>query len=176
MKKHILVIGGSYLYDSIAIIRESRRQLFSPGAFAFTVGPALPEFGDTLGPDAEGVLGVVSWMRSGRLPMAYDFSFRFKELTGRNAGVHAACGYAAGQVLEAAVRLANSLDRDAVRQQLREMRFTSLLGHYRVDESGRQLAKTSYVLQWQNGSRLLVLPENLREGRIVYPFKPWQER
>ncbi len=171
-----LVIGGSYYNDSIEIIREAKRQLFSPSAFAFTVGPALPEFGDALGPDAEGVMGVVSWMRSGSLPMAYDFSFRYKELTGRNAGVHAAYGYAAGQVLEAAVRLANSLDKDAVRQQLREMRFDSLLGHYRVDESGRQLAKETYVMQWQNGSRLLVLPKSLREGKIIYPFKPWSER
>jgi len=171
-----LVIGGSYLNDSIEIIREAKRQLFSPSAFAFTVGPALPEFGDALGADAEGVMGVVSWMRSGSLPMAYDFSFRYKELTGRNAGVHAAYGYAAGQVLEAAVRLANSLDRDAVRQQLREMLFASLLGPYRVDENGRQFGKETYVMQWQHGSRLLVLPKSLREGQIIYPFRPWSER
>lgn len=171
-----LVIGGSYLYDSIGIVQEAKRQQFSPRAFAFTVGPALPEFGDTLGPDANGILGVVSWMRSGSVPMAYDFSYRYKEINGRNAGVHAAYGYAAGQVLEAAVRLAGALDKDAVRQQLREMKFASMLGHYRVDEDGRQLAKETLVMQWQNGSRLLVLPKKLRESQIAYPFKPWSER
>ena len=92
-----LVIGATYLNDSIAIVREAKRQQFSPQAFAFTVGPALPEFGDALGADAEGIIGVVPWMRSGRVPMAYDFSFRFKEQFGRNAGVHAAQGYGAGQ-------------------------------------------------------------------------------
>ncbi|UCC55492.1 MAG: amino acid ABC transporter substrate-binding protein [Gammaproteobacteria bacterium] len=171
-----LVIGGTYLNDSIAFVQEAKRQQFSPKAFAFTVGPALIEFGDRLGPDAEGILGVVSWMRGGSVPMAYDFSFRYKRKYGRNAGVHAAYGYAAGQVLEAGVRLAGSLDRDAIRQQLREMRFRSILGNYKVDETGKQLAKSTYVMQWQDGYRLLVLPKAIRDAEVIYPLKPWSER
>ncbi|MGB5299189.1 MAG: amino acid ABC transporter substrate-binding protein, partial [Thiogranum sp.] len=81
-----LVIGATYLNDSIALVREAKRQQLSPKAFAFTVGPALTEFGEALGDDADGIIGVVSWMRGGRVPMAYDFSFRFKEQFGRNAG------------------------------------------------------------------------------------------
>jgi branched-chain amino acid transport system substrate-binding protein len=171
-----LVIGATYLNDSIAFVREAKRQQLSPKAFAFTVGPALPEFGNALGDDADGIIGVVSWMRSGRVPMAYDFSFRFKEKFGRNAGVHAAYGYGAGQVLEAGVRLAGSLDKDAIRQQLSDMVFRSLLGNYRVDEAGMQKAKTIFLMQWQNGYRLLVSPPELRDAEIIYPFKPWSER
>jgi branched-chain amino acid transport system substrate-binding protein len=171
-----LVIGATYLDDSIALVREAKRQQLSPKAMAFTVGPALPEFGDALGDDADGVIGVVSWMRSGRVPMAYDFSFRFKEQFGRNAGVHAAYGYGAGQVLEAGVRLAGSLDKDAIRQQLHGMVFRSLLGNYRVDETGMQKGKTIFLMQWQNGYRLLVSPKELRDAEIIYPFKPWSER
>jgi branched-chain amino acid transport system substrate-binding protein len=171
-----LVIGATYLNDSIALVREAKRQQLSPQAFAFTVGPALPEFGNALGDDADGIIGVVSWMRSGRVPMAYDFSFRFKEKFGRNAGVHAAYGYGAGQVLEAGVRLAGSLDKDAIRQQLSDMVFRSLLGNYRVDETGRQKGKTIFLMQWQNGYRLLVSPPELRDAEIIYPFKAWSER
>jgi branched-chain amino acid transport system substrate-binding protein len=115
-------------------------------------------------------------MRSGAIPMAYDFSFRYKERTGRNAAQFAAYGYAAGQVLEAAVRLAGSLSKDDVRQQLGDMRFRSLLGLYDADETGRQVGKSTFVLQWQNGRRLLVLPRELRDSPIQYPFKPWSER
>jgi branched-chain amino acid transport system substrate-binding protein len=171
-----LVIGATYLNDSIALVREAKRQRLSPKAIAFTVGPALPEFGNALGEDANGIIGVVSWMRSGRVPMAYDFSFRFKEQFGRNAGVHAAQGYGACQVLEAGVRLAGSLDKDAVREQLSSMVFRSLLGNYRVDESGLQKAKTIFLMQWQNGYRLLVSPKELRDAEIIYPFQPWSER
>ena len=171
-----LVVGGTYLEDSIAIVRAAKQVRLSPKAFVFTVGPSLKEFGNALGSDADGVLGVVSWIRSAHLPMARDFSYRYKQKHGHNPGAHVAYGYGGGQVLEAAVRLAGTLDKDAVRQQLGEMKFRSLLGHYDVDATGKQVGKSIFVLQWQNGRRLLVLPKPLRESPIEYPFKPWSER
>ena len=121
-------------------------------------------------------MGVVSWLRSARKPGAQDFSFRYKEKYGYDASQYAVYGYGAGQVLEAAVRLARSLDKDAVRKQLSEMIFRSLLGRYRVDETGKQVAKSIYVMQWLDGRRRLVLPKDLREYPIQFPFKPWSER
>ncbi len=171
-----VVIGATYLKGSVAFMRAAKRYRLSPKAFVFTVGPALVEFGEALGPDAEGVMGVVSWIRSVRKPQAQDFSFRYMTLYGRNASQYAAYGYGAGQVLEAAVRLAGSLDKDAVRTQLSEMIFRSLLGRYRVDETGKQVAKSIYVMQWLDGQRRLVVPKDLRERPIQYPFKPWSER
>ena len=171
-----LVLGGTYLRDSIAIMRAAKQQQLSPQAFVFTVGPALPEFGAALGADAEGVMGVVAWIRGIRKPQAQDFSFRFKQKYGHNASQYAAYGYGAGQIIEAAVRLAASLDKDAVRTQLRDMIFMSLLGRYRVDDTGRQVAKDAYVMQWLDGERRLVLPKDLRVRPIEFPFKPWSER
>jgi branched-chain amino acid transport system substrate-binding protein len=165
-----VVIGGTYLEDSIALVRAAKRARLTPQVFVFTVGPALVQFGDRLGSDANGIMGAVAWMRSGKLPLAYDFSFRYKERYGRNAAVHAAYGYGGGEVLEAAVRLAGSLDKDAVRQQLRELVFISLFGRYRVDEAGKQLGKVAYLMQWQNGRRLLVLPENIADAPPQFPF------
>ena len=171
-----LLVGGTYLDDSIAIVRAAKQVQLSPKAIVLTVGPSLKEFGNALGSDADGVLGVVSWIRSAHLPMARDFAYRYKQKHGHNPGAHVAYGYGGGQVLEAAVRLAGKLDKDAVRQQLLDMKFRSLLGHYDVDETGKQMGKSIYVLQWQNGYRLLVLPKLMRESPIEYPFKPWSER
>jgi len=171
-----LLVGGTYLDDSIAIVRAAKQVQLSPKAIVLTVGPSLKEFGNALGPDANGVMGVVSWIRSAHLPMARDFSYRYKQKHGHNPGAHVAYGYGGGQVLEAAVRLAGKLDKDAVREQLLKMKFRSLLGHYDVDETGKQMGKSIYVLQWQNGYRLLVLPKLMRESPIQYPFKPWSER
>lgn len=171
-----LVIGGTYLDDSIALVREAKRQNLSPQAFAFTVGPALKDFVTTLGDDADGIMGVVAWMRSAAKPMAMDFSYRYKTQYGDNASVQAALGYGAAQVLEAAVRLAGSLDREAIRQQLGAMKFQSLVGRYQVDATGQQTAKSTYVMQIQNGSRKLVLPKELQDTRAQFPFQPWSSR
>ncbi|MGB5589968.1 MAG: amino acid ABC transporter substrate-binding protein [Gammaproteobacteria bacterium] len=166
-----VLIGGTYLDDSISLMQSLDRLGITPSLIAMTVGPAQKAFGDALGANAENVMGVVAWMRSGFLPMAYDFSYRYKAKYGSNAAAPAAYGYAGGQVLEAAVRLAGSLDHDAVREQLRTMTFRSILGPYRVDEAGRQLAKKTYVMQWQTGFRLLVLPEDLRDSPVVFPYR-----
>jgi branched-chain amino acid transport system substrate-binding protein len=171
-----IIIGGTYKKGAYGLLRHVKAAEISPKILAFTVAPALWEFGQTLGADAEGVMGPVVWIRSDRIPMAHDFSFRYKERYGNNAGHHAAYGYAAGQVLEAALRLAGSLDKSKVRRQLSDMTFLSLLGRYKVDETGKQIGNKTHVIQWQDGRRRLVLPERLAEKPLRYPFTPWSER
>ena len=171
-----VVIVASYLLDSVAFIRQAQSAGFEPAMLAFSGGPSLMEFGDSLGPDADGAISTVQWMRSQRMPGSFDFSFRFKQKYDMNASYNAAGGYAAGQILEAAVRLAGSLDRDKVREQLYALKFRSIIGHFRVDEMGKQVGKPNYVLQWQEGRRRLIYPENLAETGLLYPLPSWEGR
>jgi len=165
-----IILGISYLEDSIALVRALKKANVKPRMLGFTVGPVLREFGDQLGADAEGVVGVVQWLRSVPLPGAQDFAYRYRQRYGQNPGVHAAIGYSAGQVLEAAIRLAGTTDHDAVREQLRTMYFRSLLGKYNTDETGRQVGKRNYVLQWQDNHRRLVSPSDIAERELIYPM------
>jgi branched-chain amino acid transport system substrate-binding protein len=165
-----VILGISYLNDSVALVRALKQANVKPKLLAFTVGPALKEFGDALGEDAEGVAGIVQWLRSIPLPGAQDFAYRYRKRYGENPGVHAVIGYSAGQVIETAVRLAGTTDKDAVREQLRTMYFRSLLGKYNVDETGRQEGKRNVMLQWQDNRRRLVAPANLAERKPIYPL------
>ncbi|MGB5199067.1 MAG: amino acid ABC transporter substrate-binding protein [Sedimenticolaceae bacterium] len=164
-----VVIGAVYYNGALGIMQESRQQGLSADLFALSVGPAAGAFGDALGPAVEGVAGPVPWMRSDRRPFSFDFSHRYRQRFGSDAGYHATFGYAAGQILEAAVRLAGSLDRDQVRAQLGEMRFRSLLGNYQVDETGKQIGHRTGVLQWQDRTRRLVWPPEVAETTLSFP-------
>jgi branched-chain amino acid transport system substrate-binding protein len=165
-----LIFGVSYVDDSIAIVRDLKKAGVKPKMLGFTIGPGLIEFGEQLGPDAEGVVGVVQWLRSSREPGAQDFAYRYNQRYGHNPGVYAVIGYSAGEILEAAVRLAGTTDHDAVREQLRTMYFRALIGSYRVDDTGRQIDRRNFVLQWQDGKRRLVAPENLADTELIYPL------
>ena len=165
-----VVIGISYLEDSIKIVRALKRANVKPKMLAFTVGPALHEFGEALGDDADGVVSVVQWLRSVPEPGAQDFAYRYRQTYGHNPGVHAVIGYSAGQVLEAAVRLAGTTNHNAVREQLRTMYFRSLMGKYKVSETGRQEGKRNYVLQWQDNDRRLIAPDQVAERKLIYPM------
>lgn len=165
-----LVFGVSYLGDSVALVRAIKSAGVKPRMLGFTIGPGLREFGDELGADAEGVVGVVQWLRSSREPGAQDFAYRYNQRYGSNPGVYAVIGYSAGQILEAAVRLAGSTDHDAVREQLRTMYFKALIGSYHVDDTGRQQGRRNYVLQWQDDNRRLIAPDNVAERELIYPL------
>jgi branched-chain amino acid transport system substrate-binding protein len=166
-----VLLGATYLHDSLAISRAFRAigGKARKDMVALTVGPALREFGDEMGPAAEGIVGVVQWLRSVRKPGAQDFAYRYRLKYGYNPGVHAAIGYSAGQVIEAAVRLAGSIDKDAIREQLKTMTFHSLFGEYKVDKTGRQVGKRNFLLQWQDDHRRLVAPADVAERKLIYP-------
>jgi len=170
-----ILLGASYFDDSVAIVREAKRQNYNPRALAFTSGPSTKDFGKELGEDAEGILGFTPWIRASRQPMAYDFNFRYRQIYKHAASSNSAGGYAAGQVLEAAARLAKSLDKDALREQLSTMSFLSLMGRYNVDETGKQIGKEMFLIQWQEGKRVLILPANIAEKKSQ-PMKPWDAR
>jgi len=165
-----VIFGVSYLDDSVALVRALKTAGVRPKMLGFTIGPGLREFGDQLGPDAEGVLGVVQWLRSSREPGAQDFAHRYNQRYGANPGVYAVIGYSAGQILEAAVRLAGTTDHAAVREQLGTMYFRAMIGPYDVDETGRQKDRQNLVLQWQDDHRRLIAPEKLAERALIYPL------
>jgi branched-chain amino acid transport system substrate-binding protein len=117
-KKPDIVIGGSYLPDSVAFMRQAKENRLYAKIFAFAVGPGLPDFGQNLGLDAEGVMGNTQWEPTLKLPGAKEFAEKYKTRYGHEPGYHAGGGYGAGYVLEAAVKKAGSTDRDKVRAAL----------------------------------------------------------
>jgi branched-chain amino acid transport system substrate-binding protein len=165
-----VILAIAYIDGSVYLVRELNRANVKPKMLVFAVGASLAEFGQELLGEAEGVVGVVQWLRGIRMPGAQDFAYRFRKLYGNNPAAYAALGYSGGQVIEAATRLAGTTDHAAVREQLHNMTFNSLLGIYKVDENGRQVGKKNYLLQWQGKDRRLVKPDLLAESKLIYPM------
>ncbi|MHB8741862.1 MAG: amino acid ABC transporter substrate-binding protein [Sulfuricaulis sp.] len=175
-KKPDMVIGGSYLPDSTAFMRQARENRLYAKIFAFAVGPGLPDFDQNLGLDADGVMGNTQWEPTLNIRGAKDFAERYKKKYGEEAGYHAGGGYGAGQVLEAAVKKAGTLDKDKIRQALSELDITTVFGHYKVDSTGQQIGKPGYTIQWINGVREIILPEDVATAKPIYPFRDWSKR
>lgn len=165
-----VIIAIAYLEGATGLVRELKRAGVKPKMLVFGVGASLAEFGQELQDDAEGVVGVVQWLRGIKVPGAQDFAYRFRKLYGNNPAAYAALGYSGGEVMEAAVRLAGTTDHAAVREQLHTMVFNSLLGIYKVDANGRQVGKNNYLLQWQGNDRRLVAPAIVAETKLMYPM------
>jgi branched-chain amino acid transport system substrate-binding protein len=175
-KKPDMIIGGSYLPDSTAFVRQAKENRLYTKIFAFAVGPGLPDFGKNLGLDAEGVMGNTQWEPTLKLPGAKEFSEKYKAKYGHEPGYHAGGGYGAGYVLEAAVKKAGSTDRDKVREALFALDTVNAFGRFKVDKTGKQIGKPAYAVQWINGERHIVFPVEAATAKVVYPFKDWAKR
>jgi len=176
LRKPDVVLGASYLPDSMAIMQAARDKRLYARLFAFAVGPVQPDFGKKLGLDAEGVMGVSQWEPAPAVAGVTVFVENFKKRFGYVPDYHAAGGYAAGQVIEAAVKKAGSTDRRRLRDALSSLDIMTVFGRYRVDSIGRQTGKTGYVVQWIDGMRMLVLPGSVAARPPVYPFRDWGRR
>ncbi len=175
-KKPDVIIGASYLPDATAFIKQAKESRLFAKVVAFTVEPGLPDFGQGLGLDAEAVMGNSQWEPTPKIPGAKEFANRYVKKFGVEPGYHAGGGYGAGQVLEAAVKKAGSLDKDKLRDAFRELDVTTAFGRYKVDSSGMQVGKPSYTIQWISGVRQIIAPQAAATAKPAYPFKDWVKR
>jgi branched-chain amino acid transport system substrate-binding protein len=175
-KKPDILIGGTYLPDSVALVRQSKELNSNTKIVAFSNGPGLSYFRKQLSDDANFVFGSSQWEPNLKLPGVDDFVKRYEEKHGYGPRYHAAGGYGAGQVLEEAVKNAGSLNKERIRKSLSTLQTTTVFGSYKVDETGIQIGKPAYMIQWVNGQRELVLPEDVSTAKIKYPTPSWDNR
>jgi branched-chain amino acid transport system substrate-binding protein len=170
-----VVFANSYLPDSQGIIRQSREMAVDAKMFAVAVGAAEPEFGN-LGSTGEYVFGATQWAASMPWPGNREFAARYQKKFGRAPDYHSASNYAAGQVLEAAVKQAGSLDQEKLAAGIRKLKLDTVYGHFEVDDHAIQVGYTSALLQWQKGKQVLVWPDKLAEAQPVLPMPAWSSR
>lgn len=170
-----VLFANSYLPDAQGIIRQSRELGVNPKMFAVAVGAAEPEFGN-LGSTADYVFGATQWGASMPWKDNARFVKAYKEKFGRDPDYHSAANYATGEVLEAAIKKAGSLDQEKLAAAIAKTEIDTVYGKFKVDERGVQVGFTSAMLQWQKGRQVLVWPEQIAQGKALLPTPPWAQR
>ncbi|MBI4307543.1 MAG: amino acid ABC transporter substrate-binding protein [Chloroflexi bacterium] len=172
-----VIVGGTYLPESVLITRQAKELDVNPKMFAFSVGPALPDFTKNLSADAEYIFGASQWEPTLALPGVKEFVEKYKAAyEGRDPSYQATGGYGGCQLLEQAVKKAGSLDREKLRETLASLETTTVYGAYKVDATGAQVAKPSYMTQVQKGQRVIVWPTDAATAKAIFPTPPWSAR
>ncbi len=172
-----MLIGGSYLPDSVLIVRQAKELGLNPRLYAFSVGAAQPDFVETLGADANYVLGPSMWEPEIETEGNADFMAAYQQMWDRDPDYHSATGYAGCQILERAVTNVGELDLEALAEALSSLTMNTILpGEYRVDETGKQIGHIPLTVQWQDGQKIIVAPEDQQTGELNLPTPPWDER
>lgn len=172
-----MLIGGSYLPDSVLIQRQAKDLGLECKLYTYSVGAAQPDFLDTLGADADYVLGPSMWEPEVKTPGNQEFFAAYMEMFDREPDYHAATGYAGCQVLEQALTNVGELDLEGLADELFNLEMENILpGGYKVDETGKQVGHIPLTVQWQGGEKVLVAPADLSTGDIMLPTPSWDDR
>ncbi len=177
------ILGGGHFQDGSTFARQLKEKGTGIGFVTLLVAPPEPDFAD-LGDAAVGIVGPSQWE-----PLA-DFSPEFGPTgdefvsaytgayDGEEPSYHSAGGYAAGLVLEKAIRDADSTDPAAIKSALDAMDLTIFYGDIKFDTSadahGLQIGHSMIYIQWQDdGSGLgkqVVWPLNGATAESLYPI------
>ncbi len=177
-KRAEAIISNSYFADASAQIRQLRELNINLKIFSGTVGPALPRFAKELGGSAEYILGFSQWEPKPEIlkrPGMEAFIAAYEQRYGLKPNYHAGLSYSALQILETAVKNAESLDRAAVHKQLRTMTASTILGPWKVDENNLN-GHEGLTFQIINGERKIVWPKKLAEVEYRLPMPSWKQR
>ncbi len=187
-----IIIGGGHFEDGQLFNRQLADMDINPKAFSLIASATLPAFYEALTTNAEGVMGPSHWeygvtfseegaKKYGRTwigPSQDEFVALFKKALGKDIlpDYHAAEAGAAVLALVLAIEKAQSLDSLPVRKALGDLTFMSFYGGWDVDDTGLQIGHDMVDIQWQDGKRVIVWPEDAKTGELVYPMPTFAEK
>ena len=73
-------------------------------------------------------------------------------------------------------RRAGGFDSEKLREQLLKLRTRTIFGDYGVDERGYQIANKGLLVQWQDGAKVVVWPDEFATAKPRFPTPSWGER
>jgi branched-chain amino acid transport system substrate-binding protein len=142
----------------------------------FGIGQAVAEFHEALGKTAEFVYGLSAWEPSLPNPGIKEFVDAYQQEIHKALSYHAAGAYGSCQLSMEAARRAGSLDSEKLRDQLLQLKTRTTFSDYAVDELGYQLANRGLFIQWQDGTKVVVWPDELATAKPRFPTPPWSQR
>jgi branched-chain amino acid transport system substrate-binding protein len=171
-----IIAAATYFDDAVAITRQMKELNVNPKMFGVTVGGDIPEFYTLLKQNAEYVYGSTQWDEVLPYPGQKEFLSAYQKKFKHEPSYHATAGYAGCLIYAEGVKRAKTFDADAVRAELLKLKMRTAFGDYAVDHDGFQTAHKMVMIQWQDGKRVVVWPDDLASGKLRFPTPPWSQR
>ncbi len=170
-----IIVSPANPHDAADLVRGFKAAGFAPRLF-IAGGVVNPDFIRLVGQDAEYSVGYSAYEPLAATPGNAAFVKAYRDKYNAAPDFHAACGWAAGKVIEAAVAKAGSFDQEKLRASFASIEAPTVLGGYKVAPDGSQLAATAFLVQILKGRREVIWPEAFRSAEPILPAPEWSRR
>lgn len=142
----ILVTAG--FQEDVSVVRRIRDGDTQPALLA-CVAAGVPQFGERLGTQADGVIGPTQWIPKPDSPNIGPSGIRFGQLFEEAFGTRP--GYVAAQAAAAGFLAAHAHRCRMGRDDVLAWRTSTLLGDFALDRDWRQVGYTVSTIRWRSG-------------------------
>jgi branched-chain amino acid transport system substrate-binding protein len=175
-----LVYTAAHNIAAASLMRQAKEINLNPKLFwGHASGYALPEFQINAGDAAEFVWSAVHWTPAVPYPGAQKYYDTFAARYGISPDYHGAQAYSAMYVLADAIKRANELTPEGVRNALAKTDMMTVYGPVRFisyDKKVQQNRLPTLLVQWINGRLEVAWPKGLATQKYVYPTPKWSDR
>src|SRR5579885_1984322 len=156
-------------------MKQAKQLGINAKLYAFTVGPATPDFATALGNDANDVLGSAQWTAQEKyngidvFGTPANYEQMYVQEYNHEPAYQSAESTAAGLAFQYAIQKAGSIDPAKVRDALASLDIMTFYGEIRFDSTGSNTFKPMATIQIQNGKIVTVYPADIANAPLVYP-------
>ena len=177
-----MIVGSGHEGEALTTMKQAKQLGINPKIWAFTVGPALPDFATTLSGDANYVIGSSQWTSQVKYQgqdifgTAQNFQQLYQAKYNAAPSYQAAESAACGLAFQFALEKAGSIDPTKVRDALKGLDVTTFYGPIKFSDSGENDTKPMVTIQIQSGQVVTVFPKDVANADFKYPTPPFGQR
>jgi branched-chain amino acid transport system substrate-binding protein len=170
-----VILGAGRMEDDLLLAKQILTDKIKAKAIGLVVA-GIKFFYETFGKKAEGFLSSSQWERGMRIkpdfgPTPELFVNIFKDEYGKEPDYVATQGFNIGLIIQRCIERAGTLDENALREEANRSDFKTFYGYFRIDPAtGRQLGHRNVIIQWQEGEKRIIAPEDMAETEPLYPL------
>jgi len=186
------IVAGTHFANGLLLTKQLADLRINAKLIALTVAPTVPDYYESLGVLAEGIVFPSHWEPGIKYdesvaakmglpffgPTSDEFYLLFLSVSGgEQPSYHAASAAAAVILLVKAIETAQSLDQKAVREAFNKLDIVTFFGRFKIDpETGFQIGHRMVLGQWQDGVKVIIWPFEAATGKYYYPLPTWEEK
>jgi len=171
-----LLLGVGRIQNDLLLADQLAQRDLGLKGVAIVATP-IQQFKNELGEAADGFVGPSQWEDTGSYLGDYGPTGAEVLASLRSKGHQAidypmVQAYAAGLVVQRCVEEAGTLEDSALRDTAGRLDFSTFYGRFKIDPAtGCQIGRSTVLVQWQQGRKVVISPLDLRQAPMIYPWR-----